>query len=48
MLLFQDEPSNLAAYRFGGFFKDQSFLMRLKKTRLPYPITDVNHLQTFE
>jgi hypothetical protein len=45
---FQHELLNLTACRFRRFLKDQSFLMRLKKTPFSYPITDVNHLKKFE
>jgi hypothetical protein len=46
MRFFQDERLNLTACRFGRFFKDQSFLVRLKKTPFLYPITDVHHLKS--
>jgi hypothetical protein len=45
---FQHEFLNLTARLFRRLLKDQSFLMRLKKTPFWYPITDVNHPKKFE
>jgi hypothetical protein len=41
----QYELLDFTASRLGKFFKDERFLIRLKKTPFLYPVADVHHLK---